>query len=379
MLAAAPRTHPPEAPVNAVTIHPGRRIVALEDRPEPAAPGAGEVSLRVLRVGVCGTDREIASFAYGTPPPGADRLVPGHESFSEVTAAGPGVTGFAPGDLVVAIVRRPCADPGCEPCRAGRQDFCATGGYVERGISGADGFMTERTLDEARWLVKVPGTLRDVGVLVEPLTIAEKAILEATRMADRMPWRGEGIAGWRALVLGGGPVGLLGAMALRVAGCDVTLVSRQPAGDVRASLLEAMGGRYVSVADESLTAVIGRLGRVDLVYEAVGAAAPAFEALAALGPNAMFVFTGVPGRRGSPDVDGGALMRGVVLRNQVLLGTVNAGRDAYAAAVADLGRFMERWPAAVRALLTTHVRLADAPAALTSPPAGIKTVLEVAG
>jgi threonine dehydrogenase-like Zn-dependent dehydrogenase len=274
------------------------------------------------------------------------------------------------------MVRPPCSDPACDACRAGRQDFCVTGNYTERGIKGAHGFMTERIVDAARWLVPVPEALREVGVLVEPLTIAEKALLEVRRIVRRMPWRGEDLAGLHAVVLGGGPVGLLGAMALRTAGCEVTLVSRQSAS-MRTSLLEAIGGRYASTEGTTLTALIPTLGRIDLVYEAVGADAPAFEVLSVLGPNALFVFTGVPGRRGAPDVDGGAVMRSVVLNNQVVLGTVNAGRDAYEAAVADLGRFMSGWPDAVRALVTDHVTLESVRTGLVTRGDGIKTVVEI--
>ena len=363
--------------MKALAVTPAQRLIELVDHPEPVQGAPDDVLLRVLRVGVCGTDREISAFEYGTPPAGDDYLVLGHESLAEVVSAGPAAVGFAPGQLVVPMVRRPCSDPACDACRAGRQDFCESGGYVERGIKGAHGFMTERVVDAARWLVPVPAGLRDVGVLVEPLTIAEKALLEVRRIMDRMPWRGEDLAGLHAMVLGGGPVGLLGAMALRIAGCRVTLVSRQPAADVRAGLLESIGGSYVSSADMPLAALFPSLGRVDLVYEAVGAEAPAFEALAALGPNALFVFTGVPGRRGSPDVDGGVLMRSVVLNNQVVLGTVNAGRDAYEAAVADLGRFMASWPDAVRALVTNHVPLEGAREALVARGDGIKTVVEI--
>jgi threonine dehydrogenase-like Zn-dependent dehydrogenase len=365
--------------VKIIAVTPAGRRVEVLEVPEPLAQTPSDVTLRMLRVGVCGTDREICAFAYGTPPAGSEFLVLGHESLAEVVSAGPAAQGWAPGDLAVVVVRRPCAREECDACAAGRQDFCVTGEYVERGIKGAHGFMAETVVDDARWLVRVPATLREVAVLVEPLTIAEKALLEVEAMLDRMPWRRESVEGLHAVVLGGGPVGLLGAMALRTAGCRVSLVSRQEQTDVRASLLEQIGGRYVSSASESLTSVMGRLGRIDIVYEAMGAAPAAFEALEALGPNGLFVFTGVPGRRGAPDVDGSELMRSVVLRNQLVLGTVNAGRDAYEAAVADLGRFMERWPDAVRALLTTRVTMAEAPGALTTPPSGIKTVIELAG
>ncbi len=356
---------------------PGSRRVAVVDHPEPVAASPADVWLRMLEVGVCGTDREICAFEYGTPPAGSDYLVLGHESLARVERADPS-TGLSAGQLVVPMVRRPCADPACDACRAGRQDFCRTGAYVERGILGAHGFMAERVVEDARWLVPVPEALRGVAVLVEPLTIAEKALLEVTAMQDRMPWVRPGGEGRRALVLGGGPVGLLGAMAFRAAGYGVTLVSRQPVTDVRASVLQAIGGAYASAESESMTDIVGRLGRVDVVYEGIGASAPAFEALAALGPNATFVFTGVPGRKGAPDLDGSVVMRSLVLRNQVLMGTVNAGRDAFERAVADLGRFHAQWPDAVRALITARVALEDAPAALLARGAGIKTVVRLA-
>lgn len=363
--------------MQALAVHPGTRTISLVDHPEPTLGTSTDVLLRMLRVGICGTDREICSFQYGAPPTGSDYLVLGHESLAEVVSVGEDVPGLQPGNLVVPMVRRPCALAGCAPCRMGRQDFCVTGEYTERGIRGAHGFMTRTVVEDARWLVPLPDTLRDVGVLVEPLTIAEKALLEVRAMLDRMPWHGETLEGLHALVLGGGPVGLLGAMALRSEGCAVTLVSRQPSTDVRAGLLEAIGGRYVSVETESLSEVMRQLGPIDVVYEAVGASAPAFEALQALGPNGLFVFTGVPGRRGAPDLDSGALMRSLVLGNQVLLGTVNAGRDAFEAAVRDLTRFMDRWPEAVRALITDHVPLARAPELLITRGSGIKTVVEL--
>lgn len=364
--------------MQALAVFPAARRVALIEHPEPTLVTPTDVRLRMLRVGVCGTDREICSFDYGTAPVGSEYLVLGHEALAEVVAVGVGVVGLSPGDRVVPMVRRPCAEPSCDPCRAGRQDFCTSGAYTERGIRGAHGFMTREVVEDARWLVPLPALLAEVGVLVEPLTIAEKALLEVCAMLDRMPWRGETLQGLHALVLGGGPVGLLGAMALRAAGCRVTLISRQPATDVRASLLEAIGGRYVSVETDTLTQAMQRLGPVDVVYEAVGASAPAFEALGNLGPNGLFVFTGVPGRRGAPDLDSGVLMRSLVLGNQVLLGTVNAGRDAFEAAVVDLARFMERWPDAVRALITDRVPLERAPEVMAARSGGIKTVVELA-
>ncbi len=363
--------------MKAVAVWPATRRIGLTEHPEPPLLAPGDVLLRVLAVGICGTDREIAAFEYGTPPAGSDHLVLGHESLAEVVRVGTAVRGLAPGQLAVIMVSRPCDEPTCDACRAGRQDFCRTGRYRERGIVGAHGFMTELVVDDARWLVPVPAALRDVGVLVEPLTIAEKALLEIGAMRDRMPWLRDAGTPGHAVVLGGGPVGLLGAMAFRVAGWRVTLISKQPADDVRAGLMGGIGGTYVCAEGRTLTEIFAGLGRVDAIYEATGAAPPAFEALQALGPNGVFAFTGVPGRKGAPDIEGAVLMRSLVLGNKLAFGTVNAGRDAFERAVSDLERFVAAWPNAVRALITSRLPLADAPGALTTAPSGIKTILEL--
>ena len=136
--------------MRAVAVFPDtRRIAVVDDQPAPAIAAPTEARVRLLDVGVCGTDREIARFEYGTPPPGASRLVLGHESLGEVVEVGSAVAGVQVGDLVVTMVRRPCPHDRCRPCRAGRQDFCVTGDFTERGIRGRDGFMTEQIVDDA--------------------------------------------------------------------------------------------------------------------------------------------------------------------------------------------------------------------------------------
>ena len=156
----------------------------------------------MLEVGVCGTDKEICAFAYGSPPPGSDHFVLGHESLGEVVETGPGVADLRAGDLVVSTVRLPCSDADCAPCRAGHYDFCMTGHYREHGIKGLDGFMTELVVEDRHNLHPVARDLRDVAVLVEPLTIAEKALIEVREIQQRLPWGG---GPHRAVVLGAGP------------------------------------------------------------------------------------------------------------------------------------------------------------------------------
>src|SRR5215469_5889385 len=165
--------------MQALAVFPSKKHLQLVEIPQPKLQRATDVLLRVHEVGLCGTDREISSFEYGSPPPGSDHLILGHESLAEVVEVGREVSSVKPGDLVVAMVRRPCPHAECRACRAGRPDFCLTGDYTERGIKGADGFLTDYVVDDEAFLVKVPRPLADVAVLVEPLTVITKAADQA--------------------------------------------------------------------------------------------------------------------------------------------------------------------------------------------------------
>ena len=370
--------------MRAITIQPHGGRIEIIEQPAPRVTSPTEVKLRMLEVGICGTDREIAACQYGTPPDGCAHLILGHESLGEVVEVGSQVHTLERGDLVVPMVRRPCPHAHCLPCRSGRQDFCTTGDFVERGIKEAHGFMAEYVVDDERYMVPVPAELREFAVLVEPLTIAQKALAQLELVQQRLPWAcaihpGEARQSCHsALVLGAGPVGLLGAMALRNAGFDVTVYSKTPAPNDRASLVEAIGGRYVSSEQVSVEELGRVAGQVDVVYEAVGASQVAFDVLRILGTNGIFVFTGVPARKGPIEVDSDLLMRNIVLKNQVVLGSVNAGRTDFEAAIRDLADFLERWPNAVRALITGRFTLQDADGLLRGRATGIKNVLAIA-
>jgi threonine dehydrogenase-like Zn-dependent dehydrogenase len=284
------------------------------------------------------------------------------------------VRSVAKGDLVALTVRRPCGDSSCVACRAGRQDFCTTGEFRERGIKEADGFMTELVVEEERFLVRVPRTLEEVGVLIEPLTIAAKAAVDLETILHRYPWEPTSV---RALVLGAGPIGLLAAMMLVSHGVDSFVYSLEPADSPRARLTSSFGAHYVSARDTQVRDLSSRIGHVDIVFEAVGAASVAFAAMHALAPNGVFVFTGVPGGKKEIQIELDPIMRNIVLRNQVLLGTVNASRAAFEAAVRQLEQFMGLFPDAVRGLITDRVPLDEAPT-LLKKASGIKQVLALA-
>lgn len=358
--------------MKAITIDPIARTLALRDVADPVLSSRTQARLRMLEVGVCGTDKEICAFSYGTPPEGSAYLILGHESLAEVVQVGDGVTLLAPGDLVVTMVRRPCPHATCQPCRSGRQDYCTTGDFTERGIKQQHGFMAETVVDEAAYMVPVPRALRDVGVLVEPLTIAEKALEQIAAIQRRLPWDGE----HTVLVLGAGPVGLLGAMAFRAAGYRVVVYSLEAAPNPKADVVAQIGGTYLSAATHDLGAVGKDIGQIDVIFEATGSSKLSFAAAAILGANGVFVFAGVPGgSTATIPVEADFLMRAMVLRNQVLVGTVNAGRATFEAAIADLTRFMARWPAAVRALITGRFPATGYADLLSGRAGGIKNVI----
>jgi threonine dehydrogenase-like Zn-dependent dehydrogenase len=380
---AAERSRPGgiEVRMKAIAVFPSAKEVRLIDQAAPEIESATHVKVRILEVGVCGTDREICAFEYGTPPSGSSHLVIGHECLGEVVEVGSAVTRVRVGDLVVPMVRRPCVHTTCVACTADRQDFCYTGEFAERGIKERHGFMTELVVDDEQYMNTVPRTLRDVAVLVEPLTIAEKALEQIWQVQQRLPW-GCPIDGGaapgrchKAVVLGAGPVGLLGAMALVLNGFDTWVYSREQVPNPKSTLVEAIDAHYVSAADHSIEDLARLVGGIDVVYEATGASSIAFQMMQALGTNAIFVFTGVPGRKAPIELDADLLMRNLVLKNQLVFGTVNAGRQAFENSIRDLDAFRERWPEAVASLITSR----NAPGAyrelLQGPLGGIKNVI----
>ncbi|HXV79791.1 MAG TPA: alcohol dehydrogenase catalytic domain-containing protein, partial [Candidatus Binatia bacterium] len=174
--------------MDAIAVTPQKRKVEIIHQAEPKIVSPTHVKLRMLEAGVCGTDKEICAFQYGTPPSGSEELVIGHESLGEVVEIGPKVTRVKVGDLVVPMVRRPCPHDYCVACRADRQDFCFTGDFQERGIKDRHGFMAQFVVDDEKYMNRVPREMRDVAVLVEPLTIAEKGLTQVWQVQQRLPW-----------------------------------------------------------------------------------------------------------------------------------------------------------------------------------------------
>jgi glucose 1-dehydrogenase len=325
--------------VLALVTQPGHtHTTRIEDVPAVVAR-EGELLVRTLEVGVCGTDREISEGLFGIAPEDEPVLVLGHEALAVVEQNG---YGFTRGQLVTATVRRSCGH--CIACAEDSPDSCLTGDYSERGITRLHGYARELVAEDPEQLVAIPKSLGRLGVLAEPTSICERALRHARTIGGRQPWQLE-----RALVIGAGAIGLLTTYLLRLADVEVWTASLEPAND----LVEQSGARYVSTHDTELS----ELGKFDLVIEAAGDAQLMAQTLGLLRRSGVACLLGIDPRDQAVELDGPVLGVDTILENRVLFGSVNARRQDWVAAVDDLDRARERWPEALEQLVTLRVPL----------------------
>lgn len=339
--------------MKAIAVLPGQpdsvHLAALERPRIGDVPGGRGVLVKVLRVGVDGTDREINAAEYGAAPDGYDFLVIGHEGFGQVVEVGPSVTTLQPGDFVVATVRR----PGTSIYDViGTNDMTTDDTYFERGINLRHGYLTEYYVDDAEFIVKIPQGLKDVGVLLEPTTVVEKGIAQAYEIQRRLRvWRPR-----KAAVLGAGTIGLLAALALRLRGLDVTVLALTPRPYLNSDLVEALGARYASTRELSLTDAAKAHGPFDLIFEATGFAPIVFEAMQALGKNGVLVLSSVTGGDHRIEVPADKINLDFVLGNKVMVGTVNANREYFEMGVKDMAQAEAQFPGWLGRLLTHPIQ-----------------------
>lgn len=365
--------------MKAIAIIPGKGNLQLVDQPEPEIVHPGDVKVEMMQVGICGTDRHQALGGNIDAPKGTNGLVIGHEMLGRVIEIGEEVMNFQPGDFGVFTVRRGCGK--CYPCLHGRSDMCHTGEYLERGIKGLHGFQAERVVDHARYLVKVPTEIASLGVLTEPMSVVEKAIDEAEKIQDtRFPEiaaKESWLKGKRVLVAGLGAIGLLASFALRLRGAEVLGLDIVDEDSNRPKLFKEIGGKYIDGRTISTLDIDEHCGHIDLIFEATGVEKLGFELIDALGINGIYVLTGIPHGIRPVDITGANLMRQMVLKNQVLLGSVNASVEHYRLAIDDLEKAQETWPGAIKKVLTGIYPYAMFDEVLLSHPSSeIKTVLE---
>jgi threonine dehydrogenase-like Zn-dependent dehydrogenase len=339
--------------MKAIAVFPGKPESAhLAEMPRPkvsdVADGRGAL-VRVLRVGVDGTDKEINAAEYGRAPEGYDFLVIGHESFGQVEAVGPNVRELKPGDYVVATVRR----PGHSIYDLiGTYDMTTDDTYYERGINLRHGYLAEYYVDSPEHIVKVPQGLREVGVLLEPMTVVEKGIAQAYEIQRRLRvWRPR-----KAAVMGAGTIGLLATLALRLRGLEVTTFALDEKPNLNAELIEAIGARYESTKSVPLLEGAKRFGPFDLIFEATGFSPVVFESMQALGKNGVLVLSSVTGGDRRVEVPADKINLEFVLGNKVMVGTVNANREYFETGVKDMAQAESEYPGWLRRLLTHPVR-----------------------
>ncbi len=360
MTAIERRTHASEgggtSTMQAIAVIPGKpnsihlrtvRRPAVEDVPD----GRG-VLVRLLRVGIDGTDKEINAAEYGAAPPGDDYLILGHECFGVVEAIGAGVTEVAVGDYVTALVRRPGASLYDQ---IGRQDVTTDDVYFERGINLLHGYLAEYFVDHAEYVVKVPCELRGAGVLMEPMSVAEKAITQAYEIQRRLHvWRPR-----RALVLGTGTLGMLASVVLRQRGLQVVAMGRVSGRYLNAAMLEEIGVTYRSTTDLPLEDVARQFGPFDIIVEGTGYSPLVFDAMDILGKNGVLVMVSVTGGERVIEVPADRINTGFVLGNKVAVGSVNASRGDFERGVQDLSQMELSHPGWLERLLTHPVRGLD--------------------
>ena len=338
--------------------------VKLVDVAKPI-PSKHEVLLETLCVGIDGTDREINKGIYGSPPDGDDFLVLGHEALARINAVGSSVKDFSPGDLVVPTVRRPCRE-NCLNCRNGEVSLCLTGNYYEHGIYKLHGFASEYALCNSNFLVKIADELEKVAVLLEPLSIAEKAISQITKIQERMIWETK-----RALVLGAGPLGLLVAMLLRLRNFEVYCLATQPKDSLKADIINHINGSYINAVETPLRTLSLKF---DLVVEATGNVGVAIESLPLLGVNGVFCFLGVY-REKEACQNYGKVLTGMVLGNRLMFGSVSSDKIHFRAGIRDLYAIQRRYGSVMERLITEKFSVDDFKKAFLSGQTKIKAIL----
>ena len=278
--------------MKAIAVKPGiKNSVHLVEMPKPGIdqiPNGRGVLVKVLRVGVDGTDKEINNAEYGAAPNGDGFLVIGHEGFGVVEEVGENVTELNPGDYVVATVRR----PGTSIYDLiGTNDMTTDNTYFERGINLRHGFLSEYYVDDAEFIVKVPRGLKEVGVLLEPMTVVQKGITQAFEIQRRLKvWKPK-----RAAVLGAGTIGLLATLVFRLRGMEVVTFGKTPKPYLNSDLIEDLDAKYVSTDSISVPGYAEQGGRFDIIFEATGFSPIVFDAMQALAKTVSWFYQALRG------------------------------------------------------------------------------------
>ena len=344
--------------MKAITVEPKKPgTVRYEDFPEPDVR-EGSILVEAIAAAVCGTDVEIAEGKYGWAPPGKTRLMLGHESLGRVIDPGPR-SFLKKGDLVAGIVRRPDPVP-CPNCAVGEWDMCRNGQYTERGIKEIHGFMSERWRIEPEYAIKVDPSLGVLGVLLEPTTVITKALEQVLAVGQRAFWEPKTL-----LVTGAGPIGLLAGGVARLAGIEVHVLDRVETGP-KPELVRALGATYHtgSVLDIGF--------EPDVIVECTGVGSVIADSIQKVGAGGVVCLTGV-GAGGISSRAVADVAAAAVLKNNVVVGSVNANKRHWYKANERLGRLDRTW---LSRLITRYEKPENFKQALERKPDDIKVVIQ---
>ncbi|MBW1716918.1 MAG: glucose 1-dehydrogenase [Deltaproteobacteria bacterium] len=353
--------------MKAGVVKPGQKDSARLIEMDMPVISSGQALVRLLELGIDGTDMEINRGEYGEAPPEQDFIILGHEAVGQIE--NPGTTKLSNGDLVVPLVRRP---DECINCRSGKPDMCIEGNYRECGIRGAHGFLREYLAEEPKFLVPVPKALRNIAVLTEPTSIATKGIEQAIEFHSRSanPIN-------IAVVLGAGPLGLLTTALLKLHDYSTYTLDIVPRSNVKAQLVESIDANYLDGNESPLVNLPDKIGNLDLIIEATGNSTVAFQAMSALGTNGVLCLMGVSTGEKPLEICADCLNMQMVLGNKMVFGTVSSNRGHFERSTEALSCIEEKWPGWLSNLITRRLRLDEFTEGLRPSLDNIKTVFKL--
>jgi glucose 1-dehydrogenase len=357
--------------MKAAAVTPGKKgSIRIIDVEKPA-PGEHEILVKVSKAGIDGTDQDISDGLYGTAPEGCDHLIIGHEAIGVVESKGSAIRALSPGDVVVSTVRRPCPEH-CFTCRNFEADMCMTGNHLERGIKGLHGYMSQYYIEHLDYMIRIPPDIEDVGVLLEPLSIAEKGIKSMFKMQERFLWRPK-----RALVLGTGSLGLLATFILRDMGMETCTIARKAKESLKSRLAEECGGRYVDVSREPLETLREKYGPFDIIIEATGVSRIGMEASEMVNRDGIVCLLGLYEGDHVESVHADRLLQDKVMNNKTVFGSVSSNRTHFEHGVERMASIKNKWPGILQKMFTRTVPLENVVDGLRRRSDDIKVLVEM--
>lgn len=336
----------------ALAYYPAEGDVRIIDMPVPSLE-ADEILVRVTRTAFSRRDRLLLESKDTVLPDGGDFIIPGHIAVGRVVEVGSMIKELGPGDLVVPTIRR-----DCNRCIDARSDLCPhPERYDDSGLKGAHGFARELVAVQGRYLVKIPEHMEEVALLLTPLSIAEKAHHEAVQLSRRYNFycyqELEGTAP-RALVTGMGPVGIMAAFLLSLYSYRLTLFCRRDSDDLRSRLFEPLELEYIN-SSRIPTERLEKAGySFSQIFETTGDPDYIARIMPFMAPNAIMVLMGAPEKTDKDhrtEIEAGYLFSRMVMGNQIMIGSIKAGRDAFDSAVKHLSELYDLYREPLSALV----------------------------